>query len=91
MVVQDVPPYCTAHGDRARLVGLNEVGLDRRGVASESIKALRRTYRLLFRSGLLRKDAIAQARDDWGGVPEVERMLAFIEASKRGVCRHGRR
>ena len=91
MVVQDVPPYCMAHGDRARLVGLNEVGLDRRGVPGESIKALRRAYRLLFRSGLLKKDALARAGDEWGEVPEVARLIAFIEASKRGVCRHGRR
>ncbi len=91
MVVQDVPPYCLAHGDRARLVGLNEVGLDRRGVPKESIKALRQAYRLLFRSALLKKEAVTRARDEWGEVPEVERMLAFIEASKRGVCRHGRR
>ena len=91
MVVQDVPPYCMAHGDRARLVGLNEVGLDRRGVSSDSIKALRRAYRTLFRSGLLKKDAIERTRGDWGHVPEVGRMLAFIEASERGICRHGRR
>ncbi len=90
MVVQDVPPYCLAHGDRARLVGLNEVGLDRRGLSGETIRALRRTYRTLFRSGLGRADAVARARDEWGGVPEVERMLAFIESAKRGVARHGR-
>jgi UDP-N-acetylglucosamine acyltransferase len=91
MVVQDVPPYCMAHGDRARLVGLNEVGLDRRGVPGESIKALRQAYRTLFRSSLLKRDAIVKARTDWGDIPEVERMLAFIESSERGVCRHGRR
>ena len=91
MVVQDVPPYCLAHGDRARLVGLNEVGLDRRGVSSESIRALRRAYRTVFRSGLRRDEGIARARADFGEVPEVERMLSFIEAAERGVCRHGRR
>ena len=91
MVVQDVPPYCMAHGDRARLVGLNEVGLDRRGVPSDSIKALRWAYRVLFRSGLLKKDAITSVRADWGDIPEVERMIAFVETSQRGVCRHGRR
>lgn len=91
MVVQDVPPYCMAHGDRARLVGLNEVGLDRRGVPRESIKALRKAYRTLFRSGHRRQDGIARARAELGDVAEVERMLSFIEASERGVCRHGRK
>ena len=91
MVVQDVPPYCMAHGDRARLVGLNEVGLERRGFDSETIKALRRTYRILFRAGHTRAEGVARARDEWGGVPAVERMLAFVEAAKRGVARHGRK
>jgi UDP-N-acetylglucosamine acyltransferase len=90
MVVQDVPPYCMAHGDRARLVGLNEVGLDRRGLSREAILALRRTYRALFRSGLRKVEGIERARGEWGDVPEVERMLQFIESSKRGVARHGR-
>jgi UDP-N-acetylglucosamine acyltransferase len=90
MVVQDVPPYCLASGHRARLVGLNEVGLDRRGLSTESIRALRRTYRTVFRSGLTRKEAIPRARAEWGVIPEVELMLSFIETSKRGVARHGR-
>lgn len=91
MVVQDVPPYCMAHGDRARLVGLNEVGLDRGGVSAEAVHALRRAYRLIFRSGLMKAKGIGEARAEWGGFPEVERLLAFIEASKRGIARHGRR
>ena len=90
MVVQDVPPYCLAHGDRARLVGLNEVGLDRCGLSRETILALRRAYKTIFRSGLLRNQALARARSDGGEVPEVARMLSFIEESKRGVARHGR-
>lgn len=91
MVVQDVPPYCLAHGDRARLVGLNEVGLDRAGLSSGTIRALRGAYRTLFRSGHTRAEAIPRARAAGGDVPEVERLLAFVESSKRGVARHGRR
>lgn len=91
MVVRDVPPYCMAHGDRARLVGLNEVGLDRNGLSRESIQALRRAYRAIFRSGVTKADGIERARADYGDVPEVERFVAFIEASKRGVARHGRK
>jgi UDP-N-acetylglucosamine acyltransferase len=90
MVVQDVPPYCLAHGDRARLVGLNEVGLERRGLSRDTILALRRAYRAIFRSGLRREEGIERARGEWGDVPEVERMVRFIESSKRGVARHGR-
>lgn len=88
---QDVPPYCMAVGNHARLMGLNEVGLDRRGVPDESIRALRTAYRRVFRSGLPRAESLAQTRSEQGGVKEVVRFLDFIIASgKRGVARHGR-
>lgn len=90
MVVQDVPPYCTAEGNRVRLVGLNEIGLERRGVPAESIKALRNAYRLMFRTAGTRAELLARARSELGGVMEVARFLDFIAASKRGVARHGR-
>ena len=48
MVSQDVPPFCTVAGDRARLHGLNLIGLQRRGLGEETIRALKRAYRILF-------------------------------------------
>ena len=91
MVSRDVPPFCTAAGDRARLRGLNLVGLRRRGFAAETILALKRAYRALFGAGRTTatslQDAITQVRDSAGDVPEVTRLLAFVEASERGVSR----
>jgi UDP-N-acetylglucosamine acyltransferase len=87
MVSMDVPPFCTAAGDRARLRGLNSVGLRRRGLTAATISALKQAYRLLFQSGRRRRDAIAQARTAFGDVPEVARLLDFVMASRRGVCR----
>jgi UDP-N-acetylglucosamine acyltransferase len=87
MVSMDVPPFCTAAGDRARLHGLNLVGLRRRGFAPETITALKRAYRLLFHGRGSRREAIERARAMLGHVPEVERLLGFVRASRRGVCR----
>jgi UDP-N-acetylglucosamine acyltransferase len=87
MVSMDVPPFCTAAGDRARLHGLNVVGLRRRGFGAETIGALKRAYRLLFQGGGARRQALARARAAVGGVPEVARLLDFVAASARGVCR----
>ncbi|MBN1335922.1 MAG: acyl-ACP--UDP-N-acetylglucosamine O-acyltransferase [Deltaproteobacteria bacterium] len=91
MVSQDVPPFGLVQGDRARLVGLNRVGLGRAGVASGTIKALRSAYDLLFgRAGPLRAEAIRRVAETWGEVPEVQELLAFVSSSRRGVCRvHG--
>lgn len=87
MVSLDVAPFCNATGDRARLLGLNSVGLKRRGFPAEVQAALKRAYRLMFQSGLKLADAVERIRQDVPGVPEVERFVAFIEASERGLCR----
>jgi UDP-N-acetylglucosamine acyltransferase len=87
MVSKDVPPYCNATGDRARLRGLNLEGLKRRGVDKSVIDILRKAYRLAFHSKL-RTDAALQAiRRELPAIPEVEKFVSFIAQSSRGVCR----
>ena len=76
-----------AAGDRAKLHGLNLIGLRRRGLPEETIKSLRTVYRLLFQSSLKLKEALAQIRAEHAGITEVEALACFIEASDRGVCR----
>jgi UDP-N-acetylglucosamine acyltransferase len=87
MVSMDVPPFCTVAGDRARLFGLNVIGLRRRGMSAATIRALRRAYRLLFHGGGTRREHMALVRAELAGVPEVERLLDFIASSRRGICR----
>jgi len=87
MVSKDVPPYCNATGDRARLHGLNLEGLRRRGVKKEKIDALKRAYRILFRSRLKTRDAIAEVRQEVYGCAEAEQLVTFVENSQRGICR----
>lgn len=84
-VSQDVPPYSTVAGDRARLVGVNTLGLERRGFTPESISALRRAYRTIFYSRLQRDEAIARVEAEDGAVAEVRRVLDFIRNSQRGI------
>jgi UDP-N-acetylglucosamine acyltransferase len=86
----DIPPYCIAADHRAKLVGLNEIGLRRRGVNAEAVRALREVYRLVLRSSLGREDALTVARKEFGAVPECGRFLDFVASSKRGIARHGR-
>ena len=86
-VSMDVPPFCTVAGDRARLHGLNVIGLRRRGFAPDTIAALKRAYRLAFQGGGRRRDGVERARESCGHVPAVTRLLDFVAASPRGVCR----
>lgn len=87
MVVQDVPPFCVVQGDRAGLVGLNVEGMRRRRFADEDVRALRGAYRTLFRSGLRLPEAVRKVREEQAPGEIVERLLAFVEASTRGLCR----
>jgi UDP-N-acetylglucosamine acyltransferase len=91
MVSQDVPPFCNATGDRAALHGLNTLGLKRRGLDAAAVRAIRQAYTLMFRSGLRVAEAATRIRAALPGSAEVERFVAFIEASQRGVCREDRR
>ncbi|MEZ4319145.1 MAG: acyl-ACP--UDP-N-acetylglucosamine O-acyltransferase [Myxococcota bacterium] len=89
MCAQDVPPFTLAQGDRARLYGLNIIGLRRAGASNEVISALKDAWRTLFVEGLPRKVALMRAGEAHPGVAEVAELAAFIRASERGVCRGG--
>jgi UDP-N-acetylglucosamine acyltransferase len=84
-VHRDVPPYAMAVGNRAKLVGLNLVGLKRSGFTDATLQPLKRAYELLFLSDLNQKEAMEQVRLQFPGVPEIEHLLQFLEASERGL------
>jgi len=87
MASMDVPPFCTVAGDRARLHGLNLVGMRRRGFPAERVLGLKRAYRILFQSRLKMRVAIDRVRGELGGDAAVDHLLGFIESSSRGICR----
>jgi UDP-N-acetylglucosamine acyltransferase len=86
-VVKDIPPYVIAAGDRAKLHGLNSVGLKRHGFSKETLSSLKKAYRILFRIGLTLNEAIERVKAEVGQVPEVNDLIRFIKSSKRGITR----
>jgi UDP-N-acetylglucosamine acyltransferase len=87
MVSKDVPPFCNATGDRARLRGLNLEGLKRRGFTANTIDALKKAYRIIFQSKLKTTDALEKVRREVSPTAEIDILLAFIAQSQRGICR----
>jgi UDP-N-acetylglucosamine acyltransferase len=85
-VVKDIPPFMIAEGNPTRIRGLNVVGMRRLGLKPPARVELRRAYQWLYRSGLNTSQAVERMRQE--GLPgnEVQRLIAFIEASKRGIC-----
>jgi UDP-N-acetylglucosamine acyltransferase len=86
-VVKDVPPYVIAAGDRAHLKGLNRVGLKRSGVSSETLSALKKAYRIVFRIGLTLNEAVERLKAQVEPSPEVKNFIDFIRSSNRGITR----
>jgi len=86
-VSKDVPPYVLAVGNRARLYGLNKVGLRRKGFSVKDIDEIRHAYKIIFLSSLGIKDAIKTLHQEMPDSIHAKRFLDFIERSKRGVTR----
>jgi len=87
MVGQDVAPFTIASGDRARMRGLNIVGLRRRGFTDENISILKKACRILIYSRLRISDALTRIRKELPLIPQLSHFLEFIEKSERGICR----
>jgi UDP-N-acetylglucosamine acyltransferase len=88
-VMQDVPPYCMAQGaPPATVRGLNVVGLKRAGISDDRMAALKQAFRLMFRRGMTKENALAEIQASVPKTPEVQNFVAFISAdSRRGICR----
>ncbi len=86
-VTKDIPPYVMASGNFARLYGLNLIGLKRRGFSENTIIALKKAYRIIFRSSLLLSVAIKRVEEEVADTPEIRLFLDFIRKSERGICR----
>jgi UDP-N-acetylglucosamine acyltransferase len=80
-VERDVIPYGLVMGDRARLAGLNMVGLQRRGFSREEIQALRAAYQMLFEdpNGTL-VERVERAAQHFAGVAPVRDVVDFMRA-----------
>ncbi|HET6671395.1 MAG TPA: acyl-ACP--UDP-N-acetylglucosamine O-acyltransferase [Pyrinomonadaceae bacterium] len=87
VVVKDALPYALTVGNHARCYGLNTTGLKRRGHSRDAIKALHRAFHLLLASKLNTSQALEKIREEIQDSPEVDTLVQFIEASRRGVIK----
>ena len=86
-VEQDVIPYGSVTGNRARLQGLNIVGLKRRSFSRDHIHEMRKAYRLIFAAEGTLAERLDDVAEDFGGNEAVMDILQFIRAdSSRAIC-----
>ncbi|HYF91947.1 MAG TPA: acyl-ACP--UDP-N-acetylglucosamine O-acyltransferase [Symbiobacteriaceae bacterium] len=86
-LTNDVPPFVLAEGKPARARGVNIVGLRRSGMTAGDRLEIQRAFRVLYRMGLNRGQAIERLLD--GGAPglELAHLIQFVQRSERGICR----
>ncbi len=84
---QDIPPYMMADGNPVSVHGINIVGLQRRGVTVEARHHLKTAYRILYREKLNTRQALEKIKQSLPQISEVQHLVAFIEASERGIAR----
>ncbi len=86
-IKKDIAPYTRGQGNPYQTVGLNSVGLMRKGFSSEAIAAIKKVYNLFYRSGLNTSQALEQiaAWDDL--TPEQQIFVDFVRQAERGLSR----
>ena len=84
---RDLPPYVKAAGHMAKPYGINGTGLSRRGFAAETVAALKRAYRTVFRSGKPHEEILRELAEQAAACAEVRAFAEFIEKSPRGIIR----
>jgi UDP-N-acetylglucosamine acyltransferase len=93
-LVQDIPPFVIAAGDKASPHGINVEGLKRRGFSPETIAALRQAYKVLYKDGLSFEEAkvalqkmVQESSNDAATAQKLAEFHDFIAASSRGIIR----
>ena len=86
-IVKDIPPFMMAAGDRAKLFGLNQIGLRREGLSQEKIQNLKRAHQIIWRDHHLLKEAMEVVRKEIPPFGELNLLLDFLSSSERGVVR----
>ena len=87
VIKKDVPPFLIVSGNTAKPGGLNRVGLERHGMNKNRLNILRKAYKIVYREGLLLKDALVKLENLSTDSEDVTLFLEFIKSSKRGIIR----
>ena len=87
IVLRDVPPYVMVSGTKYIPQGINSEGLRRRGYGKETIMAIKRAYKVIYRDNNTVEEAIKKLTEMAEGHPEVGMLITFLAESERGIVR----
>jgi len=87
LVRKDVPPYVKAAREPLSYVGINSVGLRRRGFSTEKIKEIQDIYRMLYQKHFNTTQAVGIIEAEMQATPERDEIVQFIKNSARGIMK----
>jgi len=87
LVRKDVPPYVKGAREPLSYVGINSIGLRRRGYESDKIKEIQNIYRILYQKSYNTSQAQQIIEAEMEATPERDEILQFIKNSKRGIMK----
>ena len=87
LVRKDVPPYVKAGREPLSYVGINSIGLRRRGFTTEKIREIQDIYRILYQKNYNNTQAVNIIEAEMEATPERDEILQFIRNSQRGIMK----
>ncbi len=86
-ITQEILPYCIADGMPAVTRAVNKIGMERRGISADTIKAVNKAFKAIIRSDKTVEEAATEMRQAFPDVAEVQEMVEFALTSKHGLAR----
>jgi UDP-N-acetylglucosamine acyltransferase len=86
-VNMDIPPYVIAVGNRAKIIKVNSIGLERKGYSHETINQIKKAYKFLLSPKMNITQAIETIEKEIPLIPPVQTIINFIRSSERGICK----
>jgi UDP-N-acetylglucosamine acyltransferase len=87
LVRKDVPPYIKVAKEPLSFIGINSIGLSRKGFSEEKILEIQNVYRTIFQSNLNYSQALEKIKKEFPESEERENIIHFISESERGIIK----
>lgn len=87
VISRDIPPYVLVGGQPTKPHGINAVGLERRGYGQETIRQIKKAYKIVFKSGLKLEDAIGTLEEMADETAEIQCLVDFLKQTQRSILR----
>jgi len=87
VISRDIPPYILVGGQPTKPHGINAVGLERQGFSQESIRQIKKAYKIVFKSGLKLDEAIGALDEMAEETTEIHCLADFLKQTQRSILR----